>query len=125
MLSGHEAFKALGPIDWESFAQEDPMTLMTDIFRTAHCLINSIPVSSKDESYKTSEARYSPSVDIPPPPPSQVTEFSDAARELRKEWKEVKINPRENPLELNVYKLAAKDGRGSWFARRLGRPMPL
>jgi hypothetical protein len=37
---------------------------------------------------------------------------------LQKEWKQVKMNPRENPLGMSVYKLGGKDGRGSWFARR-------
>jgi hypothetical protein len=37
---------------------------------------------------------------------------------LRKEWKEVQVNPRDNPLGVNVYKLAAKDKKGAWFARR-------
>ncbi|KAL2000627.1 hypothetical protein VTN02DRAFT_2842 [Thermoascus thermophilus] len=39
---------------------------------------------------------------------------------LRKEWgKPIKIgNGKENPLDIPVYKLASKDGRGSWFARR-------
>ncbi|KAI1113212.1 hypothetical protein F5Y14DRAFT_227622 [Nemania sp. NC0429] len=95
--SAHEAFKALGPVDWESFARSDAQTLMTDIFQNAHCLISSIP-----------------------PLPSRAAESSESpnAEVLRKEWKEVKINPRENSLGLDIYKLAAKDGKGSWFARR-------
>ncbi|KAI0906568.1 hypothetical protein F4823DRAFT_606797 [Ustulina deusta] len=101
MLGAHEAFKALGPIDWGSFAKEDPTVLMTDVFSEAHCLISSIPSPSEDAS-------------LPSPP----AESAHQAAELRKEWKEVKFNPRDNPLGLNMYKLAAKDGRGSWFARR-------
>ena len=30
----------------------------------------------------------------------------------------MKLKPAENPLGMSVYKLGAKDGRGSWFARR-------
>jgi hypothetical protein len=37
---------------------------------------------------------------------------------LQKEWKSVKLNAKENPLGMSVYKLAGKDGKGSWFARR-------
>jgi hypothetical protein len=40
------------------------------------------------------------------------------AHSLRKEWKEVKVNAKDNPLGISVYKLAAKDGKGTWFARR-------
>jgi hypothetical protein len=117
MPSAHEIFKALGPIEWESFAQEDPKTLMTDIFNDAHCLIDSIPVSLKNEAQKTGRPRAATDTDLPSLP-NRAPESSDRARNLRKEWKEVKVNARENPLGLNVYKLAAKDGRGAWFARR-------
>ncbi|KAK5627877.1 hypothetical protein RRF57_003592 [Xylaria bambusicola] len=96
--SVHETFKALGPVDWEAFAQEDPTICMPDIFNDAHCLIDSIPTTFENDF--------------------QPAEYSQKAKELRKEWKEVKVNPRDNPLELNVYKLPAKDGRGAWFARR-------
>jgi hypothetical protein len=38
---------------------------------------------------------------------------------LQKEWgKPIKLSAKENPLGVTVYKLAAKDGRGAWFARR-------
>jgi hypothetical protein len=37
---------------------------------------------------------------------------------LQPEWKEVKLNARDNPMGVSVYKLSAKDGRGAWFARR-------
>jgi hypothetical protein len=117
MPSSHDEFKVLGPIDWESFTQEDPKTLMTDIFSDAHCLVDSIPVSLEDESKKTARTRAATDTDLPSLP-SRTPKSTDRARELRKEWKEVKINARENPLSLNVYKLAAKDGRGAWFARR-------
>lgn len=40
------------------------------------------------------------------------------ALKLRKEWKEIKINAKENPLDISVYKLGSKDSRGAWFARR-------
>ncbi|KAJ8120732.1 hypothetical protein O1611_g10290 [Lasiodiplodia mahajangana] len=117
MPSGREALKALGPVDWESFSREDPKTLMTDIFRDARDLISSIPASSKVESQIPSRAQDAIGTDIPPAL-TQAAECSNEARELRKEWKEVRINPRENPLDLSIYKLAAKDGRGAWFARR-------
>ncbi|ROW13114.1 hypothetical protein VPNG_05926 [Cytospora leucostoma] len=40
------------------------------------------------------------------------------SEKLRKEWKEVKIPPKDNPMDISVFKLAGKDGRGAWFARR-------
>ncbi|KAJ3579564.1 hypothetical protein NPX13_g995 [Xylaria arbuscula] len=99
--TSRETFKALGPVEWEAFAQDDPTIRMPDIFNDAHCLIDSIPSPSDDNSM-----------------PTQPAEYLQRSRELRKEWKEVRINPRDNPFGLNVYKMAAKDGRGAWFARR-------
>ena len=104
--TAHETFKALGPVEWEAFAQDDPTIGMPEIFNDAHCLIESIP-SPLDDDFMT----------------NQLADYSQRSRELRKEWKEVKINPRNNPYGLNVYKLAAKDGRGSWFARRSIHPL--
>lgn len=85
-------------------------------FNDAECVIESIPTdapatqqtgrprSSTDPNRQSSARRSS--------------RPSDFARKLRKEWKEVKVNPKENPLGCSVYKLTAKDGKGSWFARR-------
>ncbi|RYP32264.1 hypothetical protein DL767_005315 [Monosporascus sp. MG133] len=122
MAKAHEPFKALGPINWEfsrgPSAEEEAKIrdFLSRTFKDAECIVDSIPGSS-------------PSVQQPGRPrsstdPNRKTlhnrahQASDIARELRKEWKEVKVNPKENPLGLSVYKLAAKDGRGSWFARR-------
>ncbi|KAI1169952.1 hypothetical protein F4777DRAFT_595707 [Nemania sp. FL0916] len=106
MPSAHDLFKALGPIDWEQFAQEDAAAHMKDIFQDAHSLIDSIPQTSASTS-ATNESNTNTN-----------TPLSDEAAALRKEWKEVKVNARENHAALSVYKLAAKDGKGAWFARR-------
>ena len=38
---------------------------------------------------------------------------------LQKEWgKPIKLNAKDNPLGMAVYKCSGKDGRGAWFARR-------
>ncbi|KAI1426101.1 hypothetical protein F5Y12DRAFT_784189 [Xylaria sp. FL1777] len=91
----HEAL--LRQLDWESFAQEDPTILMKDIFNDARCLIGSIPNPFEDGSLSSEPVE---------------------SGQLSREWKEVKVNPRDNTLGLGLYKLAARDGRGAWFARR-------
>ncbi|KAI1815268.1 hypothetical protein GGS20DRAFT_544189 [Poronia punctata] len=118
MSNSHEAFKALGPTDWESFAKEDHKTLIADIFSDAYCLIDSIPVSLKEESQKTGRPRAATDSEKPISLPGRAEDSANRARELRKEWKDVKVNSRDNPLGINVYKLSAKDGKGAWFARR-------
>lgn len=56
---------------------------------------------------------------IPPPPGSQGPLSPDQPLQaLHKEWKPVKVGAGENPHGFAVFKLPAKDGRGTWFARR-------
>ncbi|KAI0396930.1 hypothetical protein F5Y17DRAFT_417365 [Xylariaceae sp. FL0594] len=119
MPTWHETFKALGPIDWDSFAQEDQKTLMINIFSDAYSLIESVPVSDQDESQKT--GRPTAGTDTAKrllSLPNHATMPPEEIQALRKEWKDVKVNSKDNPLGLSVYKLPAKDGKGAWFARR-------
>ncbi|KAI1417847.1 hypothetical protein F5Y13DRAFT_151970 [Hypoxylon sp. FL1857] len=115
MPSAHEAFKALGPINWDDIAQDRLDSFLQDIFSDAQCIVDSIPVSSSS-SQKVGRPRSATDSNLPLP--SKESKSSDRVAQLRKDWKEVKVNPRENPLGLDVYKLAAKDGKGAWFARR-------
>lgn len=119
MSSPHEAFKALAPIDWNTIDRDDLRTFMTDTFTDAQCLIDSIPLSltSKAAAQITGRPRSSTDPTLPKLP-SRTPKSSDRTEQLRKEWKEVQVNPRDNPLGANVYKLAAKDKKGAWFARR-------
>ncbi|KAI1327856.1 hypothetical protein F5Y16DRAFT_370511 [Xylariaceae sp. FL0255] len=94
MTGAHDLFKALGLVDWDSFAAQEYREALTPIFDDAEGLINSIPDSSADSG-------QSPEI-----------------AELRKEWKEVKLNASANPFGMHVFKLSSKDGRGAWFARR-------
>ncbi|KAI0115081.1 hypothetical protein F4814DRAFT_459931 [Daldinia grandis] len=116
MSSAHEAFKALGPINWEDIPQDQLDTFLKDAFVDAQCIIDSIPVSSSSLQHM-GLPRSATDTNLPSLP-NRDSNLSDRAAQLRKEWKECKVNPRENPLGLDVYKLAAKDGKGAWFARR-------
>ncbi|OTB06929.1 hypothetical protein M426DRAFT_318645 [Hypoxylon sp. CI-4A] len=115
MPNAHEAFKALGPINWDDIAQDELDTFLKDVFNDAQCIIDSIPVSLTS-SQKSGRARSATDSNISLP--GRTPQSAERVAALRKDWKEVKVNPRENPLGLDVYKLAAKDGRGAWFARR-------
>ncbi|KAI8966856.1 hypothetical protein F5Y11DRAFT_308333 [Daldinia sp. FL1419] len=116
MTNAHEAFKALGPINWEDVPQDQLDTFLKDAFTDAQCIIDSIPVSSASLQH-TALPRSATETNLSSLP-SRDSNLSERAAKLRKEWKECKINPRENPLGLDVYKLSAKDGKGAWFARR-------
>lgn len=121
MTNHHDLFKALAPIEWDTINQDDLQTFLTDTFVEAQCLIDSIPVStSLPSSSKGSAAGRPRSSTDPTGPqlPARAPKTSERAEQLRKEWKEVQVNPRENPLGVDVYKLSAKDKKGAWFARR-------
>lgn len=119
MADHHEPFRALAPVDWKQVTSHDPLAgFLSATFADAQILVDSIP----------------PPPSQPPRPirqpvrPRSHTESSIAQRpptapsphsgRLQKEWKEIKVNARENPLDISVYKLASRDGSGSWFARR-------
>ncbi|KAI1777874.1 hypothetical protein F4818DRAFT_327990 [Hypoxylon cercidicola] len=116
MPSAHKAFEALGPINWDDISQDHLDTFLKDTFSDAQSIVDSIPVSL-NASQKLSRQRSATDSNLPSLP-DRVPKSSDTSAQLRKEWKEVKVNPRENPLGIDVYKLAAKDGKGAWFARR-------
>ncbi|KAK9423054.1 putative DUF3074 domain-containing protein [Seiridium unicorne] len=116
----HEVFKALAPIDWDTINQDDLKTFLTDTFTDAQSLIDSIPISLTSKSTPSASNGRPRSATDPAGPrlPERASKISDRAEHLRKEWKEVQVNPRENPLGVNVYKMSSKDKKGAWFARR-------
>jgi hypothetical protein len=122
MTNHHDVFKALAPIEWDTIDQEDLKTFLINTFGDAQCLIDSIPVSQT--SRPISQGNVGPgrprSVTDPAGPKlaQRAPKTSERAEQLRKEWKEIQVNPRENPLGVNVYKMASKDKKGAWFARR-------
>ncbi|KAI0013684.1 hypothetical protein F4779DRAFT_640133 [Xylariaceae sp. FL0662B] len=117
MTDAHGAFKALGPVNWDEIAHADLQDFLERTFTDAHCLIDSIPVSLTSSTQKQGRLRSATDPNLPTLP-NRASKSPDHVHVLRKEWKEVKVNARENPLGLDVYKLAAKDGKGAWFARR-------
>ncbi|KAH8673676.1 hypothetical protein BX600DRAFT_433291 [Xylariales sp. PMI_506] len=121
MANPHEAFTALAPIDWSTIDQAKLKPFLTDIFMDAQCLIDSIPLSLNTKaSLQPNPGRRPRAVTDPSATklPARAPQSSERAERLRNEWKEVQVNPRDNPLGINVYKLASKDRKGAWFARR-------
>lgn len=136
MASHHEPFASLGPIDWEDVPQDTLPEYLDDIFSEAQTVIDSIPSAhpfNNDPAAPASpgraRAKTDPAVlDTTTATTSSTNTLTSKARprtpasaaqaqKLQKEWKEIKVNPRENPHDVKVYKLGAKDGRGAWFAR--------
>lgn len=129
MPSPHDAFKALGPVNWDYAANSDLDGFLRDAFSNAQTLVESIPPASGSAlrpPQATVRSRSRAQTDSMVPlaeitkslSSKQTKPCEPAAADLQKEWKEVKISAKDNPMDVNVYKLAAKDGKGSWFARR-------
>ncbi|KAK4218070.1 reticulocyte-binding protein 2 a [Rhypophila decipiens] len=134
----HEPFKSLGPLAWEDVDTGDDTSLpglFSTTFHNAQILVDSIPapqtcaVPSENSSAPTTRgrarAKTESAVGAGYIPPASIIASSqepkkdvELAATLRKDWKEVKLNPKDNPLGIAIYKLGAKDGKGSWFARR-------
>ncbi|KAK5664325.1 hypothetical protein OQA88_543 [Cercophora sp. LCS_1] len=125
-MAHHEPFKSLSPLAWSTILSEPPADLLRETFGNAQLLVDSIP--SPDSPTKTgrprsetdSAALSSGHTRDKGPSSHRDRANTDPAitATLRKEWKPVKISAKENTLGIDVYKLAAKDGKGSWFARR-------
>ncbi|KIW24207.1 uncharacterized protein PV07_09935 [Cladophialophora immunda] len=125
MVNLHDSLKALAPCRFSDIPQKhdelDPF--LSDLFSQVQTIVESIPIPDPDPTHRhrshttgsitassaseifTSSARSSP------PAPEYAA--------LQHEWgKPIKLAAKENPLGIAVYKLASKDGKGSWFARR-------
>ncbi|KAG6135412.1 hypothetical protein E4U12_001727 [Claviceps purpurea] len=129
MAIHHQPLKALAPIDWNDIPQHDLATFLNDSFEQAQIAIDSVPSAATAatgvKTAATGRARaktdsaviYNPAP-VPAAPLRDTAATAELSAQLRKEWKEIKTNPKDNPLGINVYKLAGKDGKGAWFARR-------
>ncbi|KAL8854798.1 MAG: hypothetical protein Q9221_000304 [Calogaya cf. arnoldii] len=126
MAALHTALQSLGPADFSAVPTEQSQTkdYLQNLFTQAQIIIDSIP----------------PPVEIPTTPArsrsNTITSAASGASDLtassarsepidhantslQKEWsKPIKLGAKENPLGMSVYKMAGKDGRGAWFARR-------
>lgn len=137
-MSHHKPFQSLSPIDWESVPSSEALAdFMLGTFADAQTIIDSIPLpqdvasaihgggSGHGHGHGRGRAKTDPSggsvaLDrvLSPSGSAGSGACAQTAKLLHKEWKEVKTNPRDNPLAINVYRLSAKDGKGAWFARR-------
>ena len=126
MAALHSALQALGPCKFDQ-VPKSPSELevyLQDLFQQAQLILDSIPIPAPDEKLET-RARSQTTTSIA----SNASEISSSSARsappdpehaaLQKEWgKPVKLATKDNPLNMAVYRLAGKDGRGAWFARR-------
>lgn len=126
MTALHEALQSLAPIDYSSVPINDLTTYLTDSFRYAQLIVDSVPSppSTGDTSSSTrSRSDTATSIATNASEISLSSARSDAppaeVEALHKEWgKPLKLSAKDNPLGMTVYKTSGKDGKGAWFARR-------
>ncbi|KAG6004880.1 hypothetical protein E4U21_000656 [Claviceps maximensis] len=130
MGSHFEPLRALAPIHWDEVPQHDLAAFLNDCFDQAQIAIDSVPSAAAAAAStpaaagraraKTDSAVVYNNNDNNNNNDNQVraSSPSELSARSRGEWKEIKTSPKDNPLGISVYKLAGKDGKGSWFARR-------
>ena len=126
MAALHSALQVLSPTPFSSVPQapSELKAYLQDAFAKSQVILESVPPPSVEDSNATrSRANTATSIG------SNVSQISaSCARStppsseygaLQKEWgKPYKLAAKDNPLGMAVYKLASKDGKGAWFARR-------
>ncbi|KAL6910489.1 hypothetical protein GGI43DRAFT_12624 [Trichoderma evansii] len=119
MVAHHEPLRAMGPIEWDDVPVGNRKPFMDEVFIDAQTVAESIPSSTTATATGAAASSIGAVFEQAEKAYSQRESGSSIAlaQKLRKEWKEIKIT-QNNPLNISVYKLGAKDGRGAWFARR-------
>ena len=120
----HEALQALSPRDFSSVPLDNDLNaFMHDVFAQAETIAKSVPIPPGGDDFTSSTLSRSEvngansatemhaSSARPPPPEEEIVE-------LQKAWgKPLKLNQKDNPLGITMYKMAGHDRHGAWFAR--------
>jgi hypothetical protein len=121
MAALHEALKALGPVPFTEVAtdEDELKRYLQNHFASAQLIIESVPqpvLPTSGRARATSSASSSSEI---APSSARSETATPEQEELQKDWgKPVKMSDKDNPLNISVFKLSSKDGRGAWFARR-------
>ncbi|KAJ5938832.1 hypothetical protein N7466_001966 [Penicillium verhagenii] len=121
MATLHDALECLKPTTWDDVPQspDELRNYIRDIFHRARLVAESLPDPPpyENDSQSDSDSSSTPRV---VPSSARVGETDPEITSLQKQWgKPIKMGgPKDNPLGVNVWKLSAHDGGGSWFGRR-------
>ena len=127
MATLHSALQSLSPTSFSTVPtnQSEATSYLQSAFSQAQTIVDSVPLPPPTDPLVISRPRSSTGASTA----SNVSEISSSSARsdpidpshlsLQKEWgKPIKLNAKDNPLNMSVYKMAGKDGRGAWFARR-------
>lgn len=116
---------SMSELDFDDLPDNDEglQQFLKDAFAHAEKLLNSLPYPASSEAEPPSD----------PTPPGKADTAADTLLDAstipasiaprgideQKGWgKPIKINAKDNPLKVHVYKMASHDRHGAWFARR-------
>lgn len=114
MAELHEALSYLKPVSWEevpvSSSTSELHKYTREILTKARLIVETVPEQNPSSASHSDVGTGAASISM--------SQSQLAA--LQKEWgKPIKMNnAKENPLNIPIYKLSGKDGKGAWFARR-------
>src|ERR1700753_1702328 len=122
----YTALEALQPRNFNDIPQDNTSLsdLLSKAFSSAEVIVNSVPIStpqSNDSPARTTlqPAPLATSVASLTSSPVSAPLLKPDHEELKEHWgKPLKLNAKDNPLGLSIYKLSPNDKHGAWFARR-------
>lgn len=115
-----EAFAGINAIDWSDVPKDSLSAFLEETYLHAELLANSVPLpsssnGSKAPAFPTKNVTSAAETLVTPHP----TKLDEKYTDLQKPWgKPIKLNAKDNPLSVSVYKTAGHDRKGAWFARR-------
>ena len=123
MAELHEALTWLAPLEWEDVPKDNLGSYLTEHFRAAELLVNSVPPPPSGTPFESSQPQVTTanaaksSRELQPSPARPAPQDKDHL-DLQKQWgKPQKFSQKENPLQVALYKMAGHDRHGAWFAR--------
>ncbi|MCJ1465111.1 hypothetical protein MMC07_003727 [Pseudocyphellaria aurata] len=124
MAALHAALQTLSPTSFSSVPTSEAQAkeYLQDAFSKAQLIIDSVPPPPVEDSLAAARSRSASNLSAS----SEVSTSTVRSDPLnlshalfQKEWgKPIKLAAKDNPFGIGVYKMAGKDGRGAWFARR-------
>ncbi|KAJ6079641.1 hypothetical protein N7467_009394 [Penicillium canescens] len=125
MATLHEALECLKPASWDDVPQspDELRDYIRDLFKNSRLVAESLPDPPLSEAKDYPHLEYEatgPSASRIFPSSTRVGETDPEITDLQKQWgKPIKLGgPKDNPLDVTLWKLSANDGGGSWFGRR-------
>ena len=123
MAEFKEALSNLSPIAFDDLPSKDGLPpFLTSLFEHAELIVNSVPFESADSATAFTPAlantAHTAEDTLCDPTKVPLPSYKRDPACIKSWGKPIKINAKDNPLGVQVFKMAAHDRHGAWFARR-------